>query len=161
MLSAVYLSNHEYGLAEDHGKKAYTMVPNDPSVLAGYGEVLVRVVKVNQGLEMLNKAFDLDPIPQGQSTSDNRLRDLILGYFFNDDFEKIIKAGGNLRHIDERSCILLLYAKEKLGKNFKDSKEYQLFKSKYSNAEWSNLIDRFHIPDQKINENLLQFSKSI
>ncbi len=161
MLSAVYLSNHEYGMAEDHGQKAYKMVPNDPRVLAGYGEVLVRVGKVKQGLEMLNKAYDLDPIPQGQSTSDNRLRDLILGYFFNDDFEKIIELGQELRHCDERSYILILYAKEKLGKSFKDSNEYRNYKSKYSSAEWSNIIDRFHIPDHKINKNLLQFSKFI
>ena len=78
MLSAVYLSNHEYGLAEDHGQKAFQMVPNDPRVLAGFGEVLVRVGKIQKGLELLEKAFDLDPIPQGQSSSDNRLKDLIL-----------------------------------------------------------------------------------
>ena len=64
MLSAVYLSNHDYILAEDHGRKAFNVVPNDPRVLSGYGEVLVRVGKVDEGLELLNKAFDLDPIPQ-------------------------------------------------------------------------------------------------
>ena len=36
MLSAVYLSNHDYLLAEDHGRKAFNMVPNDPRVLSGY-----------------------------------------------------------------------------------------------------------------------------
>ena len=45
MLSAVYLSNHDYILAEDHGRKAFNMVPNDPRVLSGYGEVLVRIGK--------------------------------------------------------------------------------------------------------------------
>ena len=34
MLSAVYLSNHDYLLAEDHGRKAFNMVPNDPRVLS-------------------------------------------------------------------------------------------------------------------------------
>ena len=71
MLSAVYLSNHDYVLAEDHGKKAFNMVPNDPRVLSGYGEVLVRTGKVDKGLELLNKAYELDPIPQGKSSSDN------------------------------------------------------------------------------------------
>ena len=56
MLSAVYLSNHDYILAEDHGRKAFNMVPNDPRVLSGYGEVLVRIGKVDKGLELLNKA---------------------------------------------------------------------------------------------------------
>ena len=49
--------------------------------LKDLGVKVDKVGKVKQGLEMLSKAYDLDPIPQGQSTSDNRLRDLILGYF--------------------------------------------------------------------------------
>ena len=30
---------------------------------------------------MLEKALTLDPVPMGQTTSDNRFKDLILGYF--------------------------------------------------------------------------------
>ncbi|MDC6451916.1 adenylate/guanylate cyclase domain-containing protein, partial [Alphaproteobacteria bacterium] len=111
MLSAVYLSNHDYILAEDHGRKAFNVVPNDPRVLSGYGEVLVRVGKVDKGLELLNKAFDLDPIPQGQSTSDNRVKDLILGYFFAEDFNKVIELSFDIRVMDTRSLALILYAR--------------------------------------------------
>ena len=31
MLSAVYLSNHDYGKAEEHGRIAYRLNPNDPN----------------------------------------------------------------------------------------------------------------------------------
>ncbi|MEC9045681.1 MAG: adenylate/guanylate cyclase domain-containing protein, partial [Pseudomonadota bacterium] len=72
MLSAVYLSRHEYQLAEEHGRRAYDMNPNDPRVLAGYGEVLARVGKANEAIELLEKALSLDPVPQGQINSDNR-----------------------------------------------------------------------------------------
>ena len=106
MLSAVYLSNHDYVLAEDHGKKAFNMVPNDPRVLSGYGEVLVRTGKVDKGLELLNKAYELDPIPQGQSSSDNRVRDLILGYFFAADYNKVVELSFDIRTMDERTLML-------------------------------------------------------
>ncbi len=161
MLSAVYLSNHEYGLAEDHGQKAYQMVPNDPRVLAGFGEVLVRVGEIQKGLELLNKAYDLDPIPQGQSTSDNRLKDLILGYFLDESFEKVIELALKLRTIDQRSCLLTLYARHNIEQDIKDTKEFKVFKNDYSDDDWDNIIDRFHIPDEKIISNLKDFSKKI
>ena len=161
MLSAVYLSNHDYILAEDHGRKAFNVVPNDPRVLSGYGEVLVRVGKVDKGLELLNKAFDLDPIPQGQSTSDNRVKDLILGYFFAEDFNKVVELSFDIRVMDTRSLALILYARTQLSQDIKTSNEYKLFKDEFKDTNWEQVIDRFHIQDKKIINNLLNFIEAI
>ena len=161
MLSAVYLSNHDYILAEDHGRKAFNVVPNDPRVLSGYGEVLVRVGKVDKGLELLNKAFDLDPIPQGQSTSDNRVKDLILGYFFAEDFNKVVELSFDIRVMDTRSLALILYARTQLSQDIKTSNEYKLFTDEFKDTNWEQVIDRFHIQDKKIINNLLNFIEAI
>ena len=161
MLSAVYLSNHDYILAEDHGRKAFNVVPNDPRVLSGYGEVLVRVGKVDKGLELLNKAFDLDPIPQGQSTSDNRVKDLILGYFFAEDFNKVVELSFDIRVMDTRSLALILYARTQLSQDIKTSNEYKLFKDEFKDTNWEQVIDRFHIQDKKIINTLLNFIEAI
>ena len=53
-------------------EKAYDMVPSDPRVMSGYGEVLVRNGSVDEGLDLLDKALELDPVPQGQLNSDKR-----------------------------------------------------------------------------------------
>ena len=161
MLSAVYLSNHDYVLAEDHGRKAFNMVPNDPRVLSGYGEVLVRTGKVDKGLELLNKAYELDPIPQGQSTSDNRIKDLILGYFFAEDFNKVVELSFDIRVIDTRSLALILYSRSKLNQDIKVSSEYQSFKGEFKDTDWEQTIDRFHIQDENIKNILLNFIKDI
>ena len=161
MLSAVYLSNHDYLLAEDHGRKAFNMVPNDPRVLSGYGEVLVRIGKVEKGLELLNKAFELDPIPQGQSTSDNRIKDLILGYFFAEDFNKVVELSFDIRVMDTRSLALILYSRSKLNQDIKISSEYQSLKGEFKDTDWEQTIDRFHIQDEEIQKNLINFISSI
>ena len=161
MLSAVYLSNHDYLLAEDHGRKAFNMVPNDPRVLSGYGEVLVRIGKVDKGLELLNKAFELDPIPQGQSTSDNRIKDLILGYFFAEDFNKVVELSFDIRVMDTRSLALILYSRSKLNQDIKVSSEYQSLKGEFKDTDWEQTIDRFHIQDEEIQKNLINFISSI
>ena len=161
MLSAVYLSNHDYLLAEDHGRKAFNMVPNDPRVLSGYGEVLVRIGKVDKGLELLNKAFELDPIPQGQSTSDNRIKDLILGYFFAEDFNKVVELSFDIRVMDTRSLALILYSRSKLNQDIKVSSEYQSLKGEFKDTDWEQTIDRFHIQDEEIIKNLVVFMNTI
>ena len=161
MLSAVYLSNHDYILAEDHGRKAFNVVPNDPRVLSGYGEVLVRVGKVDKGLDLLNKAFDLDPIPQGQSTSDNRVKDLILGYFFAEDFNKVVELSFDIRVMDTRSLALILFARSQLNQDIKNSNEYKLFTDEFKATNWEQVVDRFHIQDKKITTNLLNFIEAI
>ena len=161
MLSAVYLSNHDYLLAEDHGRKAFNMVPNDPRVLSGYGEVLVRIGKVEKGLELLNKAFELDPIPQGQSTSDNRIKDLILGYFFAEDFNKVVELSFDIRIMDTRSLALILYSRSKLNQDIKVSSEYGSLKGEFKDTDWEQTIDRFHIQDEEIQKNLINFISSI
>ena len=161
MLSAVYLSNHDYLLAEDHGRKAFNMVPNDPRVLSGYGEVLVRTGKVEKGLELLNKAYELDPIPQGQSSSDNRFKDLILGYFFATDYNKVVELSFDIRSMDERTLCLVLYSRSKLNQDVKSSNEYKLLKSQFKDIEWEQSVDRFHIQDDIVKNELLSFIKNI
>ena len=161
MLSAVYLSNHDYILAEDHGRKAFNMVPNDPRVLSGYGEVLVRTGKVDKGLELLNKAFELDPIPQGQSTSDNRIKDLILGYFFAEDYNKVVELSFDIRSMDTRALALILYSRSKLQQDIKASNEYKSFRGEFKDTDWEQSVDRFHIQDENIKNNLLSFLKDI
>ena len=157
MLSAVYLSNHDYLLAEDHGRKAFNMVPNDPRVLSGYGEVLVRVGKVDKGLELLNKAFELDPIPQGQSTSDNRIKDLILGYFLADDYNKVVELSFDIRIMDTRSLSLILFSRSKLNQDIKASNEYKSLTSEFKDTDWEQTVDRFHIQDEQIQKDLISF----
>ena len=161
MLSAVYLSNHDYLLAEDHGRKAFNMVPNDPRVLSGYGEVLVRVGKVDKGLELLNKAFELDPIPQGQSTSDNRIKDLILGYFLAEDYNKVVELSFDIRIMDTRSLSLILYSRSKLNQDIKASNEYKSITSEFKDTDWEQTVDRFHIQDEQIQKDLISFMCSI
>ena len=161
MLSAVYLSNHDYILAEDHGKKSFNMVPNDPRVLSGYGEVLVRIGKVDEGLELLNKAFDLDPVPQGQSTSDNRIKDLILGHFFADNFNKVIELSFELRVMDSRSLALILYSRSMLEQDISKSDNYEILRREFKDINWDQTVDRFHIPNKDLNDKLISYMKSI
>ena len=70
MLAEVHLSLHDFDKALLHGTKAFQLNPNDPRVTSVYGEILVRVNKIPEGLDMLEKAYELDPVPQGLEAQD-------------------------------------------------------------------------------------------
>ena len=52
-----------------------------------YGEALLRNHQVDEGIDFLLKAYELDPIPQGQTTSDRRVSAIYFGYYLKNDLE--------------------------------------------------------------------------
>jgi len=161
MMSAVYLSQHNYRLAEEHGRKSYDINPNDPRVVSGYGEVLVRVGKFDEGIEHLQKAYELDPIPQGQTNSDKRLSDLVLGYFMKSDFENCIETGNSMQTLDTRSWVFRSFALDKIGEFSNQLEEAKKWKASQNIDDWAGAIDRFHIPDETRVEDIRQFVEGI
>jgi len=161
MLSAVYLSRHEYQLAEEHGRRAYDMNPNDPRVLAGYGEVLARVGKADEAVELLEKALSLDPVPQGQINSDNRYTDLTLAYFYSENFEKCIEIGKKIEHINFQSWALVNFSKSKLDALDKEESYLKKGLKEFKEDSWEPKVDRLHLPDEKTQLDLLNFLNSL
>lgn len=161
MLSAVYLSRHEYKLAEEHGRRAHDMNPNDPRVLAGYGEVLARVGKPEEGIELLEKALSLDPIPQGQMNSDNRYTDLTLAYFYAGKFEKCIEIGNKVEHINFKSWLLVNFSKNKLDSLDKEDMYFKKGLEEFKEDSWDLKVDRLHLPDEESQSDLLNFLNNL
>ena len=161
MLSAVYLSNHDYDKAAEHGLKAFQLNPNDPRVLSGTGEVLVRVNKQEQGLDMLEKALALDPIPMGQNTSDNRFKDLVLGYFLANKLEQCIETAKALVEFDERSWLVLMRSYQLMGLDFTESKEFADNASRFTGLDWQASIHRFHIPSVDVQSDLIKLAEDL
>ena len=161
MLSAVYLSNHEYDKAAEHGLKAFQLNPNDPRVLSGTGEVLVRVSQPDQGLDMLEKALALDPVPMGQTTSDNRFKDLVLGYFLANKLEQCIETAKALVEFDERSWLLLMRSYQLIGLEFTESKEFADNAYRFQGLDWQASIDRFHIPSVGVRSDLMELAQGL
>ena len=161
MLSAVYLSNHEYDKAAEHGLKAFQLNPNDPRVLSGTGEVLVRVNQQDQGLDMLEKALALDPVPMGQTTSDNRFKDLVLGYFLANKLEQCIETAKALVEFDERSWLLLMRSYQLMGLEFSESTEFAHNAHRFKGLDWQASIDRFHIPSVVVRSDLMELAQGL
>ena len=161
MLCFAYLTQHKFNKAEEYGKRAFDLNPNDPRVSSGYGEVLIRVGRCEEGIELLKKALELDPVPMGQTNSDKRLSDLLLGYFLFNKPEECLEIGGKLQNIDFRSWLILLESNKALKKNDGEFKKLVELCSQFKDRNFNMEIDRFHIQDQAINKNLINTAKEL
>jgi len=161
MLCFAYLTQHKFNKAEEYGKRAFDLNPNDPRVSSGYGEVLIRVGRCEEGIELLKKALELDPVPMGQTNSDKRLSDLLLGYFLFNKPEECLEIGGKLQNIDFRSWLILLESNKALEKNDSEFKKLVELCSQFKDRNFNMEIDRFHIQDQAINNNLINTAKEL
>lgn len=161
MLCFAYLTQHKFNKAEEYGKRAFDLNPNDPRVSSGYGEVLIRVGRCEEGIELLKKALELDPVPMGQTNSDKRLSDLLLGYFLFKQPEECLEIGGKLQNIDFRSWLILLESNKALKKNDSEFKKLVELCSQFKGRNFNMEIDRFHIQDQATNNNLINTAKEL
>ena len=157
LLSAIYIFTNEFEKALEHGKTAYELSPGDPRILSGYGEILIRVGPVDQGIKLLEKALELDPVPQGKTNSDNRLEDLVLGYFLANDYEKCSVTADKIENHEFRSWLLGSFAKKALDKLSKNDERFLYNKEKFKDLEIESSVQKFHIKNPNINFELEKF----
>ena len=155
MQAEVYLSMHDFEKSKDSGKKATTINPNDPRVISVYGEALLRLRELDRGIDYLEKAYELDPVPQGQTTSDRRLAALFLGYYLKNDFEKCQEINKNIVDIDIRTWLLNYHLHKTNSVDCSQDAWFLKGKNDYINLDWKMEIDRFHLNNDKLNSELL------
>ena len=150
LLSAVNVLLGNYELAVQHGRRAYEIVPNDPRILFGYGEALLKAGQYKLGLGMILKALELEPIPQGKISSDKRVGDAIFGQFLNENYEECIELFQKIEIPEFRVWLLTAIASEKLSLQFNESQWFQRGKDKFNNLDLKSEVKRFQLKDQSL-----------
>ena len=161
MLSEVYLSMHDFEKSKESGHKATTLNPNDPRVISVYGESLLRLGELDQGIDFLEKAYELDPVPQGQTTSDRRLAALFLGYYLKKDFTKCQDLNKEIVEIDARTWLLNFHLHTINSSDCLNDGWFKKGKVKYKDLDWEMEIDRFHLNNDGLNKELLETVQAI
>ena len=154
MVSAVNISLGKYELAIQHGRKAYEIVGNDPRVLSGYGEALLKAGEYGLGLEMTLKALELEPIPQGQVSADKRHDDAIFGHFLNEDYEQCVELFQKVEIPDFRVWLLTAIASEQLSLQFGESQWFRRGQENYANLDLKSAVVKFQLKDKVLVEQL-------
>ena len=135
-----------YDKAEEHGKKAYELNPNNPTVLASYGKSLVQNGKCEKGVELLRKAQELDPLSQ------QLIDDFIWGSYNLGDYDACIELSGKIRKIRPNTWLLKIASFGALNRQEERDQEISQFIELHGKDELSVQLERLNSNNQDIGE---------
>ena len=157
LLAEVKLSQKNFKLAEKHARKCYKLVPNDPRVLSVYGEILIRTGQTDEGLEALERAYELDPIAPGKKNEDHRLSSILLGNFMARNKKSCIEIITKLENIDPRSWLLTSKLCNDEEHEYKHYSWFMYGKNNFSKIDWEEEILKFKLNNDSISKSLTEF----
>ena len=162
LLAEVKLSQENFLAAEKHAKTCYKLVPNDPRVLSVYGEVLVRVGKVDEGLNALEKAYELNPVASGKTNEDHRLSAILFANYMARNLEECTNTINKLENIDFRSWLLTSKLCSDENYEFKNKSWFKEGKVRYNNLQkYTDEIVRFKLNNKSNTKALVEFLNNL
>ena len=135
-----------YDKAEEHGKKAYELNPNNPTVLASYGKSLVQNGKCEKGVELLRKAQELDPLSQ------QLIDDFIWGSYNLGDYDACIELSGKIRKIRPNTWLLKIASFGALNRQEERDQEISQFIEFHGKDELSVQLEKLNSNNQNIGD---------
>ena len=139
-MAEVNLGQKNFRVAERHASKAYKMVPNDPRVLSVYGEVSLRLGKIDQGLDALKLALEIDPIAQGRTNSDSRTSPVLFGEYLARNKNNCLELVEKLEDIDPKSWLVTAKLCNDEEHDITEEDWYKRGKEKFKDKDWTNEV---------------------
>ena len=158
LMAEVNLSGNNFRVAERHATKSYKMVPNDPRVLSVYGEVSLRVGKIDQGLDALKLALEIDPIAQGKDNSDSRIAPVIFGEFLARNKDNCIDLIEQIENLDTKSWLVTAKICSDEEQPFNEFKWFKDGKVLFADKDWAKEVDGFRLNNDSASEALKEFA---
>ena len=158
LMAEVNLSGNNFRAAERHATKSYKMVPNDPRVLSVYGEVSLRLGKIDQGLDALKLALEIDPIAQGKDNSDSRIAPVIFGEFLARNKDKCIDLIEQIENLDTKSWLVTAKICSDEEQPFNEFKWFKDGKELFANKDWAKEVDGFRLNNDSASKALTEFA---
>ncbi len=145
--SALSLMEGNHQAAQEHANKAYRINPNDPRVLRQMGSVLIVMGRAAEALKLMHHSFDLDPIPQGQTTSCHNYLQFVWAYYSMEDYASCVLYGEKIVHMSRITWLLVLSAIS-LQADIEVARAHTLFIKKtdeYRSEDWATAIESLHL----------------
>ena len=135
-----------YDKAEEHGKKAYELNPNNPTVLAPYGKCLVLNGNPDKGFELLQKAHELDPL--SQEVVDN----VVWGSYAVGDYGACIEYSAKIRKMRPNTWLLKIASFGALDRQQERDDEVSQFVDAHGEEELTAQLSNLNFNSEKISE---------
>ena len=161
LMSELSLAMKDFRAAQRHSKICYDMVPNDPRVLSVYGEVCLRIGKIDEGLDALKLALELDPIPQGKTNADTRHASVLFGHFMSRNKDACLEEIENLDQIDSKSWLITAKICSDEKHELESLNWFEEGKNSFEKTDWKQEVENFRMNNDGATKALIEFAESL
>ena len=161
LMAEVSLAMKDFRAAQRHSKTCYEQVPNDPRVLSVYGEVCIRTGKVDEGLDALKLALDIDPVAQGKTNSDSRHSAVLFAYYMARNREGCLEEINNLDEIDFKSWLVTSKICSDEEHPYESLDWFQEGKKLFSEKDLEKEVTDFRLNNDSATEALIAFARDL
>jgi len=161
ILAEANLTLHQYDQAKVYATKAFNANPNNPHVLSIYADTHLRNGQPDKAIEIIEKMYELEPIPLSDSNSDRPLRALYFAHYINKDFKKCKEIFNKIEEIDIRTWLTRIDIEKRDGEQYDQESWFKTGLTKFKESNWKQEINLFHLNDKNAFNNLLNVAQSI
>ena len=137
----------DFEQAEYYGNKACSLNPNDPRILSAMGDLFVITNRAEEGVNLLVKAYELDPMGLGASNADKRIGDVMFGTYVKGDYDLCLEYDKKIGKKHPLAWASLIASLESLGRSQEKSEELKKFKEANPEMLLEEIIEKVHFED--------------
>jgi len=161
IIAEAHLTLHDFEQAMVYANKAYNANPNHPFVLWIYGRVLLRYGNLENGIKILEKLYQIEPIPMSDINTDRMNKELFLAYYLNNNFEKCDEIFIKINEHGFREWLVYADIKTKQKIDYLKDNWFISGQQKFRDLNMKKEISLFHLNNKDISSNLENLSNSI
>ena len=161
IIAEAHLTLHDFEQAMVYANKAYNANPNHPFVLWIYGRVLLRYGNLENGIKILEKLYEIEPIPMSDINTDRMNKELFLAYYLNNNFEKCDEIFNKINEHGFREWLVYADIKTKQKIDYLKDNWFISGQQKFRDLNMKKEISLFHLNNKDISSNLENLSNII
>jgi len=137
----------DFEQAEYYGNKACNMNPNDPRILSAMGDLFLITNRAEEGVNLLVKAYELDPMGLGASNADKRIGDVMFGTYVKGDYDLCLEYDKKIGKKHPLAWASKIASLESLGRSQEKIEELKKFKEANPEMLLEEVIEKVHFKD--------------
>tara|TARA_B100001057_G_scaffold256431_1_gene256632 strand:- start:7009 stop:8511 length:1503 start_codon:yes stop_codon:yes gene_type:complete len=161
IIAEAHLTLNDFQQAMVYANKAYNANPNHPYVLWIYGRMLVRYNKVESGIKILEKLYEIEPMALADVNTDRIVKELFVAHYMNQDYKKCNELYDQIHEHGFREWLMHIDIKTKLNIDYLNDVWFVEGLKLFNDIDEKKEIALFHLNNKNISSNLLNISKQI
>lgn len=160
IIAEAHLTLNDYQQSMVYANKAYNANPNHPYVLWIYGRILVRFDKIESGIKVLEKLYEIEPMALADINTDRIIKELFVAYYLINNSKKCNELFSKIHEPGFREWLMLIDIKIKNQADYLSENWFNLGLSKFKDLDFNKEIKLFHLNNKEVDLRLLQTAEN-